>query len=141
MAVRYFNIKEGSEKVFGGVIEVNTSAELEKRVQDFYEDGSYEFKHLSSTKTRDIYRLRIPDIKYSSMPARDAIGGRTNVAAPYEAGRATMLEIAITQDGELKLHKMPKNKKIFVNEISAKKARELKEGKVNWDLTRAYIAE
>ena len=45
--MRYFNIKEGSRKVYGTEIEVDLSTDLEKRVALFDDASEWEIKFLS----------------------------------------------------------------------------------------------
>ncbi len=141
--IRYFNLKVGSEEVHGDVLKVDTSAPLEKRINSFYNgsDDKFTATQVMGKKRALWYDLTFPNIKYTNMPGRDALGGVIGVPVPVETEAATVVRVKISKTGKMEIVNSPHKAKVYLTEISASKARRLREGKDSFDLLRAYVME
>lgn len=140
---RYYNLKIGSKKFMGGVIEVDPSAGLEGRLSDFYERDSqpYHFEHKESRPTGEVYALRYDEVEYKRMTGKDALGGPIGVPVPVKKGKPLVLSVEVTKDGKLRLLAQPKGIEVYLLEISRRRAENLRESAWCWAMQRAYIFE
>ena len=128
---RYYNLKEGNRKVNGQIIEVNLDAILEKRVKNLiygtqanlleykrYE-GLYEF-HLNEAHSLRANPFPVLEAKYSSQPK-------------------SMVTLAVSDKGDLKLHKKPSNIRLYLEEITEAEAKSKREDAKNWMLLQAWV--
>ena len=141
MTEKYYRIRIGSDKVNGSAIKVNPDAERGERFEDVTDSGRYEeFKFIRvDKKGREVYDYIFKNLRYSREPGRDSLGGQIGVAAAYEVGKPDIIKLAVSKIGKLEL--ISSTKKVFIDEITKKKAEDMRESAVNWALMRAYIFE
>lgn len=119
--IRYFSFKEGSEKVNGMVIRVRPNASLEKRLS--------EITGASFSPRLTLYCLEngMEEIEYLVNITGNRARKKTFVAG-------------LDRHGNFDVLKKPRvNSRIYLKEISAKVARDLKEEAESWDLQRGYF--
>src|SRR3989344_1732992 len=101
---RYYNLKKGSPEVMGHVIEVDTKASLEKRV-NILTSSNENFMLLSYQGDKALYEI-ISD----------------------GSDRYVGVGISVRHDGYAEICNSPKKGIFYFNEISAKKAKKLLDG-------------
>lgn len=137
MTVRYFNLKQGSEKVSGGIIKVNTSKQGLEKLTDFSGDfggTGYNFEFLKRENGCEVYEISIPNEKIIAYNYKGAV-----ISAPIDVGKPLALKLKLDEKGKLSLYS--ETKKVYLEEISENSARKLQEDGSNWALQRAYIVE
>ena len=128
---RYYNLKEGNRKVNGQIIEVNLDATLEKRVKNLVygtqanlleykrHEGLYEF-HLNEAHSLRENPLPLLEAKYSSQPK-------------------SMVTLAVSDKGDLKIHKKHSSVKLYLEEITEAEAKSKKEDAESWMMLQAWV--
>lgn len=142
MVVRYFNLKEKSPTVNGGIIKVDTSERLENRLIDFNGDFAFspwEFRHIGREVDDEIYEITLKEEKAVSVPGRDALGGLIGMPIGTTIGPDRIIRLRLNLGGELKLDSS--SERIYLSEISEEKAEEMKHDAFLWAYQRAYIYE
>jgi hypothetical protein len=143
MAIRYFNLKKGSEKVNGGLIRVNTSESDLEKLADFNGDFAFspwEFEYLGEEGEDRIYEIHIPNEKAVASPEVDALGGPTSIVGPVSDGPTDILKVKLGKEGELGFYD-PNQKGFYLSEVSEEAAKRNRSDAGNWALQRAYIVE
>ncbi|MBA7660358.1 hypothetical protein ES703_68360 [subsurface metagenome] len=143
MTVRYFNLKKGSEKVYGGIIKVNTSIKGLERLSNPQGDWvltPWTFEHVGVENGEDVYDIRMPNERAVNSPGRDVLGGEMGVAQAVSNGPPSVLRLKLNKEGEIRFYN-PEQKGFYLNEVSRKAAKEHREFGENWALQRAYIYE
>lgn len=132
MVVRYFNLKQGSEKVFGHVIKVNVSAKgIEKLTElngDFSSTSS-SFKLFKEEDGCEIYTMLIPNEK---------IVNATGIPTPVRNGEPASINLKFSREGEISLYGTDKIG-VYIHEISGKEANEMRSAAGRWALQRAWV--
>lgn len=112
MAVRYFNLKRGSEEVHGGIIEVDFS-KLEK-MSNHHGDFSftpYSFNNLGVENRDEIYEIIIPN---ESVPY-----GGSGKAVSIDP--ADVLKVRLSENGQLRFYD-PNQERFYLDEVSKEEA-------------------
>ena len=139
--MRYFNLKLGKPDVFGGVLRINPTGNLETRVEDYDWDPDKTIKFVRADKNGAFYDIINPNVAYPRGEGMDALGGKIGVPVRVEKGRADVIGIRVTQQGEAKIVKKPGKKFVSLSEISKKQAEDLREGERCWNIQRMWIYE
>ncbi len=143
MAIRYFGFKQGSEKVNGAVIRVDTLSEPNERLGDFNGDFAFpphEFRFLKKEGNYEVYEMSIQHRECIAVPVRDSLGGI--IGAPYavKTGESELVGLAVDNTGLIKLIGSS-SQPIFISEISEEEAEKRREAGGNWALQRMYVME
>lgn len=142
MAIRYFNLKEGSDKVNGGVIRVDSSLDGLEKLTDFdgdFASNPWTFRHLRKEGEDDIYDVVIPDEEIAVGVGKDALGGRIGVPSPVSKGSPHRVKLKLTPQGELKLYQP--SDEFYLSEMSEEEAKKNRGDGARWAMQRAYICE
>ncbi len=140
--MRYFNLKEGSEKM-GGIIKVNTSMQGLEKLSNPQGDRVFTpwaFEYIGIENEEDVYRVFIPHELAVRSSGQDAIGGEIGVAKVVLDGLPSTLKLILNKKGELRFYN-PDQKGFYLNEVSEKAAKKHEEFEKYWALQRAYIYE
>ena len=142
MVKKYYVIKEESREVNGLSLEVNTDAPLENRVRIMWKSGTESIKFAGAEKNGDaFYKYISQDGEYDQGQCEDALGGLMGIPVFVEKGRAKTTKLKLTKKGKLVLFSAPKGVPIFLEQISAWKARDMvSDAKYN-TLQRAFVYE
>lgn len=134
MVVRYFNLKEGNTEVYGGMIKIDTSLASDKRLDDFLhkEEYGYKFKLIEKKGLTRIYEITNEEMTFS---AGGGAPGMSGVApAGYgRTGRSTSLQVKLSSEGKLEIHKLGKTQ-FFLSEVSRSKAYDSRQSSGLWEL-------
>jgi hypothetical protein len=122
---RYFNLKEGNKKVRGMVIRVCLSAPLEKRLSEI---------------TGAVFEAKL---SYYSLDSRTGDEeAQYLVDLTGNRARKKSMVLGIDKKGTLKVYETPRiESKIFLDEISPRVAKDMKEEAHNWRLQQGYFEE
>ncbi len=138
---RYFNVKKGSPKVNGGVIEVDISQHLEERLRDFIDnDGTkpWDFRLIKSFTKGVFYKAIIPKQKFTA-GAHIPTLCIDNISAGYVVTGENRANVFLTNEGELIIRKTEKGEKVYVNEIDLDAAEKMREEAENWCGLQLYV--
>jgi hypothetical protein len=141
MGKRYFNVKVGSQKVHGGVIEIDISKPLEKRLRDFMDKdmtNSWEFRLNKAVKRGVCYQIMIPKQRFIAGAHAPALSIH-NAPAGYAKTGESEANAFLTNDGELRIGKTDKGEEIYVSEITRNTAKRMKSEADNWFALQLYV--
>ncbi|MBI2663137.1 hypothetical protein HYX15_01245 [Candidatus Woesearchaeota archaeon] len=142
MRHRYFNLKQGSPNVMGGIIRVDSEADLEHRLKDFLDDNEItreEFRLLKKDKWGLIYEISIPNAEFSAGIGDIPSLAIKSVAPGYvRNGRVKKLQLRVTNEGQVKVYDAGRYR-IYLTEISEREAKRSKDEAESWRAQQHYV--
>lgn len=132
---RYYNLKEGNKEINWQIIEINWQIieinldnKLENRVKNFFYDTKADLLEYKNNVA--LYKLNLNE-QHSLVPILES---------NYSMKKKKYVEFSVSDKGEIKIRKTSGNR-VYLEEISQKKAKEIKQAEKNWRLQQAWIAE
>ena len=135
---RYYNLKEDKPNVNGCAIVVNTDVPLEERLEEATLNVM-SFKFLRQEGDETFYhawhepyyvprgRMQVPAL------AIDCNG--INIG---EKSKEPIL-LVVNKDGDLRVHETPKDKKVYLSEITIGQAEKMREDAGNWYKMQCWV--
>ena len=134
---KYFRIQEGSPKVYGTPLLVDTSLKPDKQIKDLI--GSYKIKYVRGDNPHYLFfrqSYNIPKDIVASSPTASIEDTVTSVTIGKDS-KEPLLKAIINKEGDLKILETKKN--VFLSQINKEQADEIVEGDVNWKNLQAWV--